>query len=121
MGSLQKYVDSDGDCEEWGASQFPVEDVHRIAILDMRLANTDRNGSNILVRRRAGQCQLTPIDHGMILPASVEDVSFEWLFWPQVWPSFCHPVRACSHTLWTRAGAKNIKPSEHCPRRMQGS
>ncbi|KAK9861315.1 hypothetical protein WJX84_011048 [Apatococcus fuscideae] len=83
VGSLQKYVDSDGDCEEWGASQFPVEDVHRIAILDMRLANTDRNGSNILVRRQAGKCHLTPIDHGMILPASVEDLSFEWLFWPQ--------------------------------------
>ncbi len=84
VGSLQRFVESDGDCEEWGASQFPVEDVHKIAILDMRLANTDRNGSNILVRRQGGKCRLTPIDHGMIMPASVEDLSFEWLFWPQV-------------------------------------
>ena len=34
-----------------GTSSFPVADVHRIGILDIRLMNMDRHGGNILVRR----------------------------------------------------------------------
>jgi hypothetical protein len=54
-------------------------------VLDLRLANTDRNGGNILARRRAGSgaWELVPIDHGGCLPDSFEDVSFEWAWWPQ--------------------------------------
>lgn len=84
-GSLQQFVTADSDCEERGPSAFPVSEVHKIAILDMRIANTDRNGANILCQRVDGgsSWRLVPIDHGYCLPATLEDVSFEWLYWPQ--------------------------------------
>ena len=34
----------------YGASIFPVEEVHKIAILDIRILNCDRNDENILVQ-----------------------------------------------------------------------
>jgi len=84
-GSLQEFVVSEGDCEEFGYSNIPVHEVHKIAVLDLRLANADRNGGNILRRRdpATGSLTLVPIDHGYCLPASFEDISFEWLYWPQ--------------------------------------
>lgn len=61
--------------------------VHKIAVLDIRLVNTDRNGANILAKQREGlttcSWELTPIDHGYCLPGSLEDASFEWLWWSQ--------------------------------------
>ncbi len=39
---------------------------------------------NILVKRGAsGGHELVPIDHGYVLPDSFQDISFEWLYWPQ--------------------------------------
>jgi Phosphatidylinositol 3- and 4-kinase len=56
----------------------------RVQVLDMRLGNTDRNGGNILVRRTAeGSIELVPIDHGCCFPSTFQDISFEWLCWPQ--------------------------------------
>ena len=48
---------------------------------------------NILVRKGAeGDRQLVPIDHGYILPDSFQDISFEWLYWPQARSPFgAHP------------------------------
>jgi len=84
VGSLQKFVATDADCEEIGASAFTRREVHKICVLDMRLANADRNGSNILASRLdEGGWELTPIDHGYCLPDSFEDISFEWTYWRQ--------------------------------------
>lgn len=83
VGSFQQFVHHVSDCEEMGPSSFPVEEVHKICVLDIRLANTDRNGSNILADRGEGGWVLTPIDHGYCLPDSFEDINFEWLYWPQ--------------------------------------
>ncbi|CAL5224925.1 g7694 [Coccomyxa viridis] len=84
VGSLQAYVEAEGDCEERGISHLPAHEVHKIAVLDMRLGNCDRNGGNILVKRGAsGAHELVPIDHGYVLPDSFQDISFEWLYWPQ--------------------------------------
>ncbi len=41
---MQAYVEAEGDCEERGISHLPVHEVHKIALLDMRLGNCDRNG-----------------------------------------------------------------------------
>ena len=41
---MQAYVDAEGDCEERGISHLPAREVHKIAVLDMRLGNCDRNG-----------------------------------------------------------------------------
>ncbi len=107
MGSLQEYVPHECDTSEMGASRFPVRDVQRIAILDLRLFNTDRHAGNMLVRRArpthhtsAARLDLTaaaalelrqhhtyeliPIDHGFALPENLEPPYFEWQHWPQV-------------------------------------
>jgi hypothetical protein len=86
IGSLQQYVDH--DCASWdlGPSLFPVTEVHKIGILDVRMLNLDRHGGNILVKHVQGQgFKLVPIDHGYCLPSDidVEDLFFEWLHWPQ--------------------------------------
>jgi len=106
LGSLQAYVRADAEAEEYGPSLFPTDQVHKITQLDIRLANTDRNAGNILVqmhnhgagnvtgnpasppkipttRDGASAMTLVPIDHGYALPHTLEDVCFEWEFWPQ--------------------------------------
>lgn len=84
LGSLQMFMENDGSCEDMGPGAFPVEEVHKIAVLDMRLANADRHAGNILMRRlEDGRTLLIPIDHGYCLPESFEDITFDWLYWPQ--------------------------------------
>lgn len=54
IGSFQEYKEHDFDAQDISpskASKFPVNEVHKIAILDIRLFNTDRHGGNILVRK----------------------------------------------------------------------
>lgn len=96
VGSLQQFVVAESDCEERGPSAFPVSEVHKICVLDIRLANTDRNGGNILARRTedGSSWELVPIDHGYCLPASFEDISFEWMYWPQAEQPFDEATRA---------------------------
>ncbi|XP_039048101.1 phosphatidylinositol 4-kinase gamma 4-like [Hibiscus syriacus] len=85
IGSLQMFVKNNGSCEDIGPGSFPVEQVHKICVLDIRLANADRHAGNILLSQdRDGQTLLIPIDHGYCLPESFEDCTFEWLYWPQV-------------------------------------
>ncbi|KAA6423605.1 MAG: hypothetical protein FRX49_06665 [Trebouxia sp. A1-2] len=103
LGSLQEFVAHDCDTSEMGPSLFSLQDVHRIAILDIRLFNTDRHAGNILVQRPTGQgranlsalarlnqpqCRLLPIDHGFCLPEALEPPFFEWLHWPQAMMPF---------------------------------
>ncbi|KAK2406841.1 phosphatidylinositol 4-kinase gamma [Trifolium repens] len=85
FGSLQMFMENNGSCEDMGPGAFPVKEVHKITVLDMRLANADRHAGNILLGREKenGQTVLIPIDHGYCLPTSFEDCTFEWLYWPQ--------------------------------------
>ncbi|KAG0493964.1 hypothetical protein HPP92_004958 [Vanilla planifolia] len=85
IGSLQMFVKNHGSCEDIGPRAFPVEEVHKIAVLDLRLANADRHAGNILLCRdgEMGKISLVPIDHGYCLPENFEDCTFDWLFWPQ--------------------------------------
>lgn len=84
IGSLQKFMENNGSCEDMGPSAFPVGEVHKIAVLDMRMANADRHAGNILMSKgEDGQVVLIPIDHGYCLPDGFEDVTFDWLYWPQ--------------------------------------
>lgn len=51
---------------------------------------------NILVRKGPeGAWQLVPIDHGYILPDSFQDISFEWLYWPQARAPFGEQPTSC--------------------------
>lgn len=84
LGSLQMFMKNSGSCEDMGPRAFEVQNVHKISVLDIRLANADRHGGNILVcRGDEGKLNLVPIDHGYCLPENFEDCTFEWLYWPQ--------------------------------------
>ncbi|GER34316.1 phosphatidylinositol 4-kinase gamma 4 [Striga asiatica] len=85
FGSLQMFVKNCGSCEDVGSRDFPVAEVHKICVLDIRLANADRHAGNILICKDGedGQMNLIPIDHGYCLPENFEDCTFEWLYWPQ--------------------------------------
>lgn len=93
LGSIQEFVAHLCDTTEMGTSKFTTPDVQRIAILDIRLYNTDRHAGNILVRKLdASQSvepfketgfELIPIDHGFCLPEALEPPYFEWQHWSQ--------------------------------------
>lgn len=102
LGSIQEFIKADAEAEEFGPSLFPLEEVHKIAVLDIRLANTDRNAGNILVKKdeTTGQIvSLIPIDHGYALPHTLEDVCFEWEFWPQTKQPFSESTKEYIETL----------------------
>jgi len=86
LGSLQEYIENEGSCGDFGPSQFPVDEVHKIGILDLQILNTDRHDGNILVTEGM---KLVPIDHGFSLPpidelaTATESLRFEWMNWPQ--------------------------------------
>ncbi|KAH1085577.1 hypothetical protein GLYMA_07G055500v4 [Glycine max] len=73
IGSLQMFIENNGSCEDMGPGAFPVKEVHKISVVDMRLANADRHAGNILIGKveENGQAVLIPIDHGYCLPKSV--------------------------------------------------
>ncbi|GAU13643.1 hypothetical protein TSUD_347470 [Trifolium subterraneum] len=71
IGSMQMFVKNNGSCEDIGAGAFPVKEVHKISVLDIRLANADRHAGNILISTEKEDDQ------------SFEDCTFEWLYWPQ--------------------------------------
>lgn len=94
QGSVQRFMASSiGSMESFGmpfdlerAQQFvPVEQVHRIAILDVRVFNTDRHHGNILLIGDRAPYTMVPIDHGCILPSwfHLSEARFDWLEYPQ--------------------------------------
>ncbi|KAI3453831.1 hypothetical protein Pfo_010494 [Paulownia fortunei] len=84
-GSLQMFMKNHGSCEDMGPRDFPVEEVHKISVFDIRTANADRHAGNILLYKdgEKGRIVLIPIDHGYCLPETFEDCTFDWLYWPQ--------------------------------------
>ncbi|XP_071730663.1 phosphatidylinositol 4-kinase gamma 2-like [Rutidosis leptorrhynchoides] len=83
VGSLQMYVKNCGSCEDMGPRDFPVSEVHKITVFDIRTANADRHAGNILMNRDGDRIVLIPIDHGYCLPENFKDCTFDWLYWPQ--------------------------------------
>mgnify|MGYP001288165447 FL=1 len=89
-GSLQVFAKHDEVASDVSSSLFPVEQVHKIALLDLYLMNTDRNDANILVRygekRDPSTIELIPIDHGYALPDVLEVgwCDWCWLSWKQI-------------------------------------
>ena len=57
LGSLQKFIPSSETFEDISPSKVGVLELQKIALLDMRLLNCDRNASNILVVRKQLQHQ----------------------------------------------------------------
>jgi hypothetical protein len=93
-GAVQRFMASNvGSMEDFGmpfdlekAKEFvPVEQVHRIGILDIRVFNTDRHPGNILLIGDKAPYSMAPIDHGCILPSwfALSEARFDWLEYPQ--------------------------------------
>lgn len=79
LGSLQRFVPAMSTAEDVGSSLFSVEDVQKIAILDILLVNCDRNGGNILVHPETHR--LVPIDHSFSLPDYFHVRDLRWFEW----------------------------------------
>jgi len=97
VGSLQEFKRHDDEAGDVSASLFTVEGAHRIAIMDMRLLNRDRNDENLLVRKHGPRTmELIPIDHGCSLPDSFEVNwhDWAWLSWPQTKQPFSAAEKA---------------------------
>ncbi|GAB2223572.1 hypothetical protein Droror1_Dr00017713 [Drosera rotundifolia] len=77
FGSLQMYIKNRGTCEGIDSRDFPVREVHKIFILDIRLANVDRHTGNILMTTDdEDRIVLVPVDHGNCLPKNFEQCFF---------------------------------------------
>ena len=91
IGSLQVFSDNLGPIENFSSDIFHADEVHKIAILDLRMLNLDRNLCNILVRCDKGcegnleNYKLVPIDHGLSIPDTLAINSYElaWLSFAQ--------------------------------------
>ncbi|GAB9463615.1 hypothetical protein Gpo141_00001068 [Globisporangium polare] len=94
QGAVQRFMTSSiGSMEGFGmpfdlekAEAFvPVEQVHRIGLLDVRVFNTDRHPGNILLIGEKAPFTMVPIDHGCILPSwfHLSEARFDWLEYPQ--------------------------------------
>lgn len=94
QGAVQRFMmGSVGSMEGFGmphnldkAEAFvPVDQVHRIGLLDIRLFNTDRHPGNILLIGERAPYTMVPIDHGCILPSwfHLSEARFDWLEYPQ--------------------------------------
>lgn len=104
VGSFQEFVRTECSMDDISPSMISVDEVHKIAILDIRLMNADRNSANLLCRRRQDNSfQLIPIDHGFCL-RSVADVSWMdwcWLDWPQMKQVRCINSFSPGHEITT--------------------
>lgn len=83
IGSFQQFIDNDGCSEDFGFRNFPVNEVHKIGILDLQILNVDRHAGNILIKKGRNGFSLIPIDQGFSLPDNLEVSWFEWMNWPQ--------------------------------------
>ncbi|KAL7522280.1 hypothetical protein ACHAWX_006971 [Stephanocyclus meneghinianus] len=88
VGSFQEYIHAECSMDDMSPSKLSIDEVHKIAILDIRLMNADRNVANILCQRipeDPDRFRLIPIDHGYSLRSCADVAWFDWcwLDWPQ--------------------------------------
>jgi hypothetical protein len=86
IGSYQEFVRSECTMDDLSPSMISVEEVQKIALLDIRLLNADRNAGNLLVKRNQdNSLTLVPIDHGYSLRSVCDicNIDWCWLEWRQ--------------------------------------
>lgn len=87
VGSCQEFIYAECTMDDMSPSKLSVEEVHKIAVLDIRIMNADRNTANLLCRRKEDDSlELIPIDHGFCLRKKCDVAWFDWcwLDWPQM-------------------------------------
>ena len=84
-GSLQEFIQNIGTVDDFSTSMFPVEEIQKICLLDIKILNMDRNEANILVVREGSKYKLVPIDHGLSIPDkfNISEYDLCWMSWPQ--------------------------------------
>jgi len=107
IGSLQEFVENDGASWDIGPGDFPVHEVHKIGVLDLRIFNNDRHGGNILIKDGPyGDYELVPIDHGLALSPTLEHAWFDWLMWPQAKQPFDRETKTYIENIDVEANAR---------------
>jgi len=112
VGSVQEYVHAECTMDDLSPSKLNVDEVHKIAILDIRLMNADRNAANLLCRRRSDNTlELVPIDHGFCLRTALDIAWFDWcwLDWPQLKKSVSKKTREYILSLDVEDDAYTLK------------
>lgn len=108
QASLQEFISHRGPASDFASGLFSASSVQRIALLDLRLVNLDRNDANLLVTGRAEHgLELTPIDHGLCLPDQVAMTTdgVAWMSFPAVKQPWHPEVRAYIEQLDAEADA----------------
>jgi len=60
-----------------GYPHLAPNEIHKMAILDIRLLNCDRHHDNYLIDQ---DYKIHPIDHGLILPCNAGSIRFDWRY-----------------------------------------
>lgn len=61
-----------------GIPHLAPDEIHKMAIIDIRLLNCDRHLANFLVDKDTKK--VYPIDHGLVLPGKAHRLRFDWKF-----------------------------------------
>ncbi|KAI9987755.1 hypothetical protein PInf_023799 [Phytophthora infestans] len=120
QGAVQRFMSSTiGSMESFGmpfdldkAREFvPVEQIHRIALLDVRVFNTDRHPGNILLIGEKKPYTMVPIDHGCILPSwfHLSEARFDWIEYPQTREPFSPAAMQYIEALDAERDAKILR------------
>jgi len=120
VGSCQEYVNGECSMDDLSPSKIGVEEVHKIAILDIRIMNADRNTANLLCRRDPEDpdfFELVPIDHGYCLRTVADVCWFDWcwLDWPQMKEPISKKTRSYILKLDIEEDARMLKERLNIP------
>lgn len=88
INSIAKWI--------FGESGIPTQQLHALAIFDIRVLNCDRHMKNALVDSKNN---LYPIDHGLILPDIANKIRFDWMSLPQAREPFSKETLAYIESL----------------------
>jgi len=85
VGCLQEFIEKTST--KWDPRDLPASEVHKMAVLDMLILNTDRNEGNLLVDDNHA---IFLIDHALCLPFTLNlyDFDYQWAKWPQIMEPF---------------------------------
>lgn len=122
VGSLQEFAHAECTMDDLSFSKVKVEEVHKIAVLDIRTMNADRNTANLLCRRNPEDpdfFELIPIDHGYCLRTVADVCWFDWcwLDWPQLKQPVSEKTKNYILNLDIEADARMLKERLSIPER----
>ena len=123
VGSCQEFIAAECTMDDLSPSMISVDEVHKIAILDIRVMNADRNSANLLCKRlenvggKSRKYSLTPIDHGYCLRSECDVCWFDWcwLDWPQLKEPLSKKSRSYIMNLKVERDAQLLQERLHIP------